>query len=128
LFTQWSRGAVPVMSLLLVFIFTITSNVVFEPTTVWAEESEMSEEAVDESSATADSGGILGWIKGVTNAVNKMWGMENGSGVAMVVNGVFYLLLAAGALFIGKMVYNIARDVLAGKVDERYEKPSFRKK
>jgi len=116
------------MSLLLVFIFTLTSNVVFETTTVWAEDSEMSEDATEESSATADSGGILGWIKGVTNAVNKMWGMENGSGVAMVVNGVFYLLLVAGALFIGKMVFNIVRDVLAGKVDERYEKPSFRKK
>jgi hypothetical protein len=122
------------MSLLLVFIFTLTANVIFESSTAWAETSEMSEEeVVDEPSGTADSGGgffsgIIGWIKSVTNAVNKMWGMENGSGVALVVNGVFYLLLIVGTLFIGKMIFNIINDVLAGKVDEKYEKPSFRKK
>ena len=70
----------------------------------------------------------MNWIKSVTGAVNKMWGMENGSGMAMVVNGAFYLLLIVGALFLGKMIFNIINETLKRKVDERYEKPSFRKK
>ena len=70
----------------------------------------------------------MNWINSVTGAVNKMWGMENGSGMAMVVNGLFYLILIAGTLFVGKMIYNIISDMLSGKVDQKYEKPSFRKK
>ena len=70
----------------------------------------------------------MNWINCVTGAVNKMWGMENGSGMAMVVNGLFYLVLIAGTLFVGKMIYNIVSDVLSGKVGEKYQKPSFRKK
>ena len=70
----------------------------------------------------------MSWIKSVTDAVNKMWGMENGSGVAMVVNGAFYLLLVGGVLFFGKMIFNIVNETLSRKVDEKYEKPSFRKK
>lgn len=54
--------------------------------------------------------------------------MESGSGMAMVVNGLFYLVLIAGTLFVGKMIYNIVSDVLSGKVGEKYQKPSFRKK
>ena len=131
--TQWSKGGALVLSLLLVFIFTLTTNVVFEPTPVWAETSEVSEEATDETSGVVDTttgffSGIMNWIKSVTGAVNKMWGMENGSGVAMVVNGAFYLLLIAGVLFFGKMIFNIINETLKRKVDERYEKPSFRKK
>lgn len=91
------------------------------------------EEATEEVSGTEESstgffGGIMNWINSVTGAVNKMWGMENGSGMAMVVNGLFYLVLIAGTLFVGKMIYNIVSDVLSGKVDEKYQKPSFRKK
>ena len=133
LFTKWSKGAVPVMSLLLVFIFTLTTNVVFEPTVAWADTSEASEEAKGKLSGAADSAGgffsgIMNWITGFTDAVNKMWGMENGTGVAKVVNGVFYLLLFVGVVFGGKMVFNIIKDSVGGKVDERYERPSFRKK
>ena len=72
--------------------------------------------------------GIINWMDSVTNAVNKMWGMENGSGVAMVVNAAFYVLLVAGVLFFGKMIFNILRDMINRGVDEKYEKPSFRKK
>ena len=130
LFTQWSKRGALVAGLLLVFIFTLTTNVVFEATPVWAE---ASEEAAGEMSGTAEKstgffGGIMNWVDSVTGAVNKMWGMENGSGVAMVVNGVFYLFLIGGALFVGKLLFNIVSEALKGKVDERYEKPSFRKK
>jgi hypothetical protein len=133
LFTQWSKRAVPVMSLLLVFIFTLTTNVVFNPVTAWADTSEASEEAKGKLSSAADSAGgffsgIMNWITSVTDAVNNMWGMENGTGVAKVVNGVFYLLLFVGVTFGGKMVFNIIKDSVGGKVDERYERPSFRKK
>ncbi len=133
MFTQWSKGGALVLSLLLVFIFTLTTNVVFKPTSVWAETSEVSEEATDEMSGAADTStgffsGIMNWIKSVTEAVNKMWGMENGSGVAMVVNGAFYLLLIVGVLFFGKMIFNIVNETLNRRVDEKYEKPSFRKK
>ncbi len=133
MFTKRSQGAVLVMSLLLVFIFTLTTNVVFESASAWAETSEASEEAKDKLSGAADSAGgffsgIMNWITSVTDAVNKMWGMENGSGVAMVVNGVFYLLLFVGVLFGGKMIFNIFNEAVNRKVDERYEKPSFRKK
>lgn len=133
MFTQWSRRAVPVMSLLLVFIFTLTTNVVFNPATAWADTSEASEEAKGKLSSAADSAGgffsgIMNWITSVTDAVNKMWGMENGSGVAMVVNGIFYLLLFVGVAFGGKMIFNIFNEAVNSKVDERYERPSFRKK
>ena len=143
MFTKWSKRAVPVMSLLLVFIFTLTANVVFEPATVWAgdmsqrdtasETADASKDAKGKLSSAADSAGgffsgIMNWITGVTDAVNKMWGMENGSGMAMVVTGAFYLLLIVGALFFGKMIFNIINETLKRKVDERYEKPSFRKK
>lgn len=133
MFAKWSKGAVLVMSLMLVFIFTLTSNVVFEPTIAWADTSEASDDAKSKLSGVADSAGgffsgVVNWVKSVTDAVNNMWGMENGSGVAMVVNGIFYLLLFVGVAFGGKMVFNIFSDVVKGKVDERYEKPSFRKK
>jgi len=93
----------------------------------------MYEEGAEETSGAADSQGgfftgIWNWINSVTNAVNKMWGMENGSGVAMVVNAAFYLLLIVGTLFIGKMIFNIVNDLINRGVDEKYEKPSFRKK
>ena len=130
LFTQWSKRGVFGISLLLVFIFTLTTNVVFEPTPVWADTTEEATEEVSgtEESSTGFFGGIMNWINSVTAAVNKMWGMENGSGMALVVNGLFYLVLIAGTLFVGKMIYNIVSDVLSGKVDEKYQKPSFRKK
>lgn len=143
MFTKWSKRAVPVMSLLLVFIFTFTTNVVFKPATVWAgdmsprdtasETADASKDAKGKLSSAADSAGgffsgIMNWITGVTDAVNKMWGMENGTGVAKVVNGIFYLLLFVGVAFGGKMVFNIIKDSVGGKVDERYERPSFRKK
>ncbi len=120
------------MSLMLVFTFTVTANVVFEPATAWADTSEVAE-GEDPSSGASDSEGgffssITGWVTGVTDAVNEMWGMENGSGVAMVVNGIFYLLLFVGVVFFGKMIFNIFNEAIKGKVDERYEKPSFRKK
>ena len=130
LFTQWSKRGAFGISLLLVFIFTLTTNVVFEPTPVWADTTEEAKEEVSgtEESSTGFFSGIMNWINSVTGAVNKMWGMENGSGMAMVVNGLFYLVLIAGTLFVGKMIYNIVSDVLSGKVDEKYQKPSFRKK
>ncbi len=133
MFTKRSQGAVLVMSLLLVFMFTLTTNVVFESATAWAETSEASEEAQDKLSGAVDStggffSGIMNWITSVTDAVNKMWGMENGNGVAMVVNAAFYLILIVGALFVGKMIFNIFNEAINGKVDEKYEKPSFRKK
>ena len=133
MFTQRSKGAVLAMSLLSVFIFTLTTNVIFNPGTAWAENSEASEEAKGKLSGAADGvggffGGIKNWITGVTDSVNKMWGMENGTGVAKVVNGLFYLILIVGVLFGGKMIFNIFSSAIGGKVDERYEKPSFRKK
>jgi uncharacterized BrkB/YihY/UPF0761 family membrane protein len=116
-------------------MFTLTSNVVFEATTAWADTSETSEEAKDKLSGAADSAGgffsgITNWINGITDSVNKMWGMENGGGMASVVNGIFYLLLIAGVLFGVKMVFNIFTDAVKGEnsVDDRYKKPSFRKK
>lgn len=129
--TKWSKVAVLSMSLLLIFTFTLTTNVVFEVAPVWAEESE---EGTDEVATTTEEtsggffSGIINWVNSVTNAINKMWGMENGNGVAMVINGAFYLLLIVGALFIGKMIFNIINDTLNRGVDEKYEKPSFRKK
>ena len=119
-----------VLSLLVAFIFTLTTNVVFEPTNVWAE---TTEEVTDETSGTTGKstgffGSIMSWVNSVTGAVNKMWGMENGSGVAMVVNGIFYLFLIVGTLFAGKFVFNIINEAVSGRVDEKYEKPSFRKK
>ena len=140
MFTQWSKGAVLVRSLVLVFIFTLTSNVVFEPAPAWAgdrdttsETAEASQEAKSKLSGTADGvggffGGIKNWITGITDSVNNMWGMENGSGVAKVVNGIFYLFLFVGVAFGGKMIFNIFSSAVGGKVDERYEKPTFRKK
>ncbi len=133
MFTKRGQGAVLVMSLLPVFIFTITISVLFKSATAWSETSEASQEAKDKLSGAADSAGgffsdIMNWVTSVTDAVNNMWGMENGKGVAMVVNGVFYLLLIVGVLFIGKMIFNIINEAVKGKVDERYEKPSFRKK
>ncbi len=143
MFTKWSQGAVLVMSLLLAFIFTLTANVVFNPATAMAgdgrdtasETADASKDAQGKLSGAAESAGgffsgIMNWIKSVTDAVNKMWGMENGSGVAMVVNGVFYLLLFVGFIFAGKMVFNIFTDAVKGEnsVDDRYKKPSFRKK
>ena len=137
LFTKWSKGGVLVLGLLLAIIFTFTTSVVFEPASVWADTSEYSEEgeeATEEMSGTADKtstgflGGIMNWVKSVTGAVNKMWGMENGSGVAMVVNGFFYLILIGGVLFVGKLIFNILNETLNRKVDQKYEKPSFRKK
>lgn len=130
LFTQWSKRGALGLSFLLVFIFTLTTNVVFDPAPVWAETSgEVAEEtAGGGESSTGFFGGILNWINSVTGAVNKMWGMENGSGVAMVVNGLFYLILVVVTLFVGKMIFNIVSDMLSGKVDQKYEKPSFRKK
>ena len=130
MFTQRCKRGAFEISLLLVFIFTLTTNIVFEPSPVWADTTEEATEEVfgTEESSTGFIGGIMNWINSVTGAVNKMWGMENGSGMAMVVNGLFYLVLIAGTLFVGKMIYNIVSDVLSGKVDEKYQKPSFRKK
>ena len=121
------------MSLLSVFIFTLTTNVIFNPGAAWAETSEASEQAKGKLSGEADSAGgffsgIKNWITGVTDSVNKMWGMENGKGIAKVVNGMFYLILIVGVLFAGKMIFNIFSSAIGGKVDEKYEKPSFRKK
>jgi len=48
--------------------------------------------------------------------------------MAMVVNGFFYLILIAGTLFVGKLVFNIINETLNRRVDQKYEKPSFRKK
>ena len=143
MFTKWSKGAVLAMSLMLALIFTLTSNVVFSPAVAWAEDvsqrdtagetTEESLEAKNKLSGAADGvggffGGIKNWINGVTDSVNKMWGMENGEGMAMLVNGMFYLFLIVGVLFGGKMIFNIFSGAIGGKVDERYEKPSFRKK
>ena len=52
LFTQWSKRGALGMSLLLVFIFTLTTNVVFEPTPVWAD---TSGEATEEVTGTEES-------------------------------------------------------------------------
>ena len=143
MFNNWSKSAVTVVGFFSIFIFTLTTNVVFEPATVWAADSsqrDTASETAGESQAAKDKlagaaggatgffSGIWGWITGVTDAVNKMWGMENGSGVAMVVNGIFYLILIVVFGFIGKMILNIFKDTVGGKVDQRYEKPSFRKK
>jgi len=142
LFTQWNKGAVLTISLLLAFIFTITSNVFYEPTPAWAEDRDIISETAEESQeakgkiAGAANGvggffsGIMNWVKSITDAVNNMWGMENGTGVAKVVNGIFYMLLIVGVLFGGKMIFNIFTDAVKGEnsVDDRYKKPSFRKK
>ena len=143
MFTQWSKGVVLATSLMLALIFTITINVCFEPTAAWAgdgsqrdtatETTEESQEAKSKLSGAADGvggffGGIKNWITGVTDSVNNMWGMENGTGMAIVVNGIFYLALIVGVGFGGKMIFNIFSGAVGGKVDERYEKPSFRKK
>lgn len=135
MFTKWSKGAGFATSFLLVFIFTLTTNVVFSPGVAWSETSEASEVAKGKLSSAADSAGgffsgIKNWITGVTDAVNNMWGMENGTGVAKVVNGIFYLILIVGVLFCGKMIFNIFTDAVKGEnsVDDRYKKPSFRKK
>ena len=125
MFTKWSKGAVLGMSLLPVFIFTLTTSVIFNASTVWAETSEASDVAAETGGFFS---GIMNWIKSVTDAVNEMWGMENGSGMAMVVNAAFYLILIVGVLFFGKMIFNILSSAINNKVDERYEKPSFRKK
>lgn len=140
-----SKRAVTLLSFLSVFIFTLTANVIFEPAPAWAEDlsqrdtqsetADASKEAKGKLAGAADGatgffGGIFGWIKGITNAINKMWGMENGSGVAAVTNGLFYLILIAAFLFAGKMFLNIITGAVKGKnsVDERYQRPSFRKK
>ena len=129
MFTQRSKRGAFGMSLLLVFIFTLTTNVVFDPAPVWADTGEATEEmSGTEKSSTGFFSTIWNWINSVTGAVNKMWGMENGSGVAMVVNGLFYLILIVVTLFVGKMIFNIINDLISGKVDQEYEKPSFRKK
>lgn len=145
MFTLRNKSTVSAMFFLLAFIFTLTANVIFDPATAMAgdvsqrdtasETAEESQEAKDKLSGAASGvggffSGIMGWITGVTDAVNKMWGMENGSGVAMVVNGIFYLLLVVGLLFALKMVFNIFTDAVKGEnsVDDRYKKPSFRKK
>ncbi len=145
MFKNRSKHAITLLSFLSVFIFTLTANVIFEPAPAWAEDLSQrdaqsetagaSKEAKGKLSGAADGvtgffGGIIGWIKGVTNSINKMWGMENGSGVAMVVNGMFYLILITVFLFVGKMFLNILKDAVKGKnsVDARYQKPSFRKK
>ena len=131
------------MIFLSVFIFTLTSNVIFDPPAAMAEDlsqrdaagetAEESKLAKDKLSGAAKGAGgffsgIVNWIKGITDSVNKMWGMENGSGVASVVNGIFYLIIGVVVLFVGKMIMNIFKDAVGGKVDERYQKPSFRKK
>jgi cytochrome b len=145
LFKNWSKSAVTVVAFWSVLIFTLTTNVVFQPATVWAADSSQRDtasetagaslEAKDKLAGAADGAtgffsGIWGWITGVTDAVNKMWGMENGSGVAMVVNGIFYLILIVVFGFVGKMILNIFTDAVKGEnsVDQRYQKPSFRKK
>ena len=142
---NWSKSAVTGVGFLLVLIFTLTANVVFNPAPVWADDSAPRDTASETADASLEAqgklagaadgvggffSGIWGWITGVTDAVNKMWGMENGSGVAMVVNGIFYLILVVVFLFAGKMIVNIFTDAVKGKnsVDERYQKPSFRKK
>jgi uncharacterized BrkB/YihY/UPF0761 family membrane protein len=143
LFTQWSKGGVLVKSLMLIFIFTLTSNVVFNPAPAWAVDDSQRDTASETAEASKDAkgklsgaaggvggffSGIMNWIKSVTDSVNNMWGMENGTGMAKVVNGIFYLVLIAGVGFGGKMLFNIFSSAVGGKVDERYERPSFRKK
>ena len=145
MFKNWSKSAVTAVGFFSIFIFTLTTNVFFKPATVWAgdpsqrdtasETAGASLEAKDKLAGAADGAtgffsGIWGWITGVTDAVNKMWGMENGSGVAMVVNGIFYLILIVVFGFVGKMIINIFTDAVKGEnsVDQRYRKPSFRKK
>ncbi len=141
LFTKWSKGAVSVVGVFAVLLFTITANVAFDPATGWAgdgrdaagETADASKEAKGKLSGAADSatgfiGGIFGWIKGVTDSINKMWGMENGGGMASATTGLFYVILIGGFLFGGKMLINIVKGAVGGKVDERYQKPTFRKK
>ena len=145
MFTKWNKGEVFSVGFFAIILFTLTFNVVFEPTSTWAAENDISQrdtagettdaskEAKGKLSGAADSatgffGGIIGWIKGVTASINKMWGMENGGGMAALVNGAFYLFLIVIFLFVGKMTLNILKGSLGGKVDERYKKPSFRKK
>lgn len=145
MFKNRSKHAVTLLSFLSVFIFTLTANVIFDPAPAWAEDLsqrdtqsetvDASKEAKGKLSGAADGvtgffGGIIGWIKGVTNAINEMWGMENGSGVAMVTNGLFYIILLAVFGFTGKMLLNIITGAVKGKnsVDARYQKPAFRKK
>ncbi len=141
MFTQWSKGAVSVMGVFAVLMFTITANVVFDPATSWAgdgrdtasETASASKEAQGKLSGAADSatgffGGIFNWINGVTDSINEMWGMENGGGMASATTGLFYVILIGGFLFGGKMLINIMKGAVGGKVDERYQKPTFRKK
>ncbi len=133
------------LAFLAAFLFTFTANVFISPEVAWAEDlsqrdtnsetAEESKEAKEKLSGAADGavgffGGIIGWIKGVTDSINNMWGMENGSGMASVVNFFFYLILIGIFLFAGKMIFNIFKDMFKGKgnVPERYQKPSFRKK
>ncbi len=141
MFTKWSKGAVSVVGIFAVLLFTITANVAFDSTPAWAgdgrdtasETAGASKEAQGKLSGAADSatgffGGIFNWINGVTDSINKMWGMENGGGMASATNGMFYLLLIGGFLFGGKMLLNVIKGAIGGKVDEKYQKPSFRKK
>ena len=145
MFKHWSHRVFAGTSFLLVFIFTLTLNVVFNAAGAYAsdpsqrdtasETAEASKDAQGKLSGAADSAtgffsGILNWIKGITDSVNKMWGMENGGGMATVVNGIFYFVLVVIFLFAGKMFLNILKDAFKGQgsVDERYQKPSFRKK
>ncbi|MCZ6513520.1 MAG: hypothetical protein O6857_06280 [Nitrospinae bacterium] len=143
MFKNWSKSAVTAVAFLSVLIFTLTANVVFNPAPVWADDSAQRDTASETAGESLEAqaklagavdsaggyfSGIWGWITGVTDAVNKMWGMENGSGVAMVVNAMFYLILIVVFGFVGKMILNIFKDVVGGKVDEKYQKPSFRKK
>ena len=146
MFTHSSKGAVGLTGFLAVLLFTLTSNVVFEsisPSSAWAagdvsqrdtesETADASKDAKGKLTGAADGatgffGGILGWITGVTDSINKMWGMENGGGMASVVNGVFYFILIVAFAFGGKMILNIFKDSVGKKVDERYQKPQFRK-
>jgi hypothetical protein len=90
LFTQWSKGGVLVKSLMLIFIFTLTSNVVFNPAPAWAVDDSQRDTASETAEASKDAkgklsgaaggvggffSGIMNWIKSVTDSVNNMWGM-----------------------------------------------------
>lgn len=141
MFKKWNKGAVSLVGVFAVILFTVTANVAFDPAVSWAgdgrdiasETADSSKEAKGKLAGAADSatgffGGILNWINGVTDAINKMWGMENGGGMASATTGLFYVILIAGFLFGGKMLLNIMKGAVGGKVDQRYQKPTFRKK
>lgn len=141
MFKKWSNGAVSLVGVFAVLLFTVTANVAFDPAISWAgggrdiagETADSSKEAKGKLSSAADSatgffGGIFNWINGVTDAINKMWGMENGGGMASATTGLFYVILIGGFLFGGKMLLNIMKGAVGGKVDQRYQKPTFRKK